>query len=99
MADAGQGSGGGAGAGANGGGAPVGLMPVGLRNLGATCYLNSQLQCYYHLLPFRRRIYDANVDTIAHENHRYMTVTRCTALTTGTAQLAALLDAMQKRAN
>lgn len=30
--------------------------PVGLRNIGNTCYLNSLLQVYYHLSDFRRAI-------------------------------------------
>jgi ubiquitin C-terminal hydrolase len=46
------------------------LLPVGLRNLGATCYLNAQMQCLFHLLPFRRAVYECQLDTIADLRHR-----------------------------
>jgi Ubiquitin carboxyl-terminal hydrolase len=35
---------------------PLDSSPVGLRNIGNTCYLNSLLQVYYNLASFRRTI-------------------------------------------
>lgn len=35
---------------------------VGLNNQGATCYLNSIIQVFYHLRAFRRAIYKASLD-------------------------------------
>lgn len=34
-----------------------GSIPCGLRNRGATCYLNSMLQCLFMSLPFRKAVY------------------------------------------
>jgi ubiquitin C-terminal hydrolase len=33
---------------------------VGLANLGMTCYLNSLIQCLFHLKPFRKMVFEIN---------------------------------------
>lgn len=33
------------------------LTPIGLSNYGATCYLNSLLQCLFHIRPFRALVF------------------------------------------
>ncbi|KAI9333964.1 hypothetical protein BDR26DRAFT_867537, partial [Obelidium mucronatum] len=46
-------------------------MPIGLKNLAATCYLNTLLQVWFHTIPFRSAVYnyrlgspDSKSDTI-----------------------------------
>ncbi|CAM9492378.1 unnamed protein product, partial [Phaeothamnion confervicola] len=39
-------------------GGPSSAIPTGLKNLGATCYLNSWLQCLFQNLAFRKGVYD-----------------------------------------
>ena len=56
---------------------------TGLRNLGATCYMNSLLQVLYHLPDFRRSIYSLPTRTDAEQ---------------GTASRVALQSAQQAAA-
>jgi uncharacterized UBP type Zn finger protein len=37
--------------------------PVGLKNLGATCYANAYLQVWYQIVPFRRAVYACQFPT------------------------------------
>ncbi|CAN0065098.1 unnamed protein product, partial [Hapterophycus canaliculatus] len=41
---------------------------VGLKNQGATCYMNSLLQTLYHVLSLRRAVYDMPTE----EENRYV---------------------------
>ncbi|ORY44117.1 cysteine proteinase [Rhizoclosmatium globosum] len=48
-----------------------GNLPIGLKNLAATCYLNTLLQLWFHTVPFRAAVYqyqmglcDQNADAI-----------------------------------
>ncbi|EAX87286.1 Clan CA, family C19, ubiquitin hydrolase-like cysteine peptidase [Trichomonas vaginalis G3] len=70
----------------------VGL--VGLTNLGATCYLNSMLQCLFHTPAFRRAVYDMPTDgtedvktSIAYSLQRLFTLMQMSPLTPSTQEL------------
>eukprot|EP00968_Pinguiococcus_pyrenoidosus_P019932 scaffold2245_cov232-Pinguiococcus_pyrenoidosus.AAC.6 len=41
-------------------------MLNGMTNQGATCYMNSLLQCWYHLPAFRKAVYDVDTSSILH---------------------------------
>lgn len=48
--------------------------PVGLRNEGSTCYLNSTIQCLYMIKRLRKAIFTAETEDKVIHQFRYLTV-------------------------